>query len=98
MQSGLYDMRVIHVRVHPQHHTLAMRITMLLLDLDELPALTREFRFFSEARRNLVSFHQRDHGDCGDGDLRGWVGRALAAAGISPPGGAIRLLCMPRLP
>ncbi len=80
MQSGLYDMAVSHFRLHPQKHALRMRITMLLLDLDELPALDRRLRFFSAERGNLVSFHQRDHGARAEHGLRAWVGGILAEA------------------
>lgn len=97
MRSGLYDMTVTHHRPHPHKHTLRMRVTMLLLDLDEMKLLERSLRWFSVDRRNIVSFRARDHGDRGGTTLRDWVAAQLAEAGIAPPGGAIRLLCMPRL-
>lgn len=99
--SRLYDMRVVHHSIHKRAHRLATRVVCLLLDLDELPALDRRLRFFSNGRFNLVGFDARDHGDgsgqaCGNG-LRAWVVGQLAEAGIDADLGRIRLLCMPRL-
>ena len=70
---------------------------MLLLDLDELPELDRRLRWFSLGRFNLLSFQPRDHGDGSPTPLRAQVERHLSAAGIAPDGGAIRLLCLPRM-
>ncbi len=70
---------------------------MLLLDLDELPELDRRLRWFSLGRFNLLSFQSRDHGDSSPTPLRTQVERHLSAAGIEPDGGAIRLLCLPRV-
>ena len=52
---------------------------------------------FSHNRFNLLSFHDRDHGD-GSGDAAAPAGRAHARGpGIAFDGGPIRLLCMPRM-
>lgn len=95
--SALYCGTVVHRRFRPRGHRLAYRVFYLLLDLDELPLLGRRLRLFSHNRLGLMSFHDRDHGT-GDGSaLRGHVERQLVAAGIAPDGGAIRLLCLPRI-
>ncbi len=96
MNSGLYAGEVMHQRLRPRRHRLAYRLFMLLLDLDELDALDGRSRLFSRNRRNLVSFHDRDHGDGSDAPLKAQVERHLADAGFST-GGPIRLLTMPRL-
>lgn len=70
---------------------------MGLFDLDELPALARGSMVFGYNRPGLFSFHDKDHGDSSGQALRPQVEGVLAAAGLNPPGGAIRLLCMPRL-
>ncbi len=70
---------------------------MLLLDLDELPEMDRRLRLFSLGRFNLLSFQPRDHGDGSPTPLRAQVERHLSDAGIEPDGGAIRLLCLPRM-
>lgn len=84
-----------HRRVRPRRHALRYSIFFLLLDLDEVPALARRLWLFSHRRFNLVGFDPRDHGD-GGGELRAWVEAQLAAAGIAA-GGAIRILCQPRV-
>ena len=97
MESALYHGSVTHQRLHPITHRLRYGIFMVWLDLDELPALGRRLRFFSHERFNLFSFHDRDHGDGEKGGLRRWVERHLCAAGLPIEGGAIRVLCMPRV-
>jgi DUF1365 family protein len=94
--SALYAGIVTHARLRPRRHRLRYRVLQALFDLDELPALDGRLRLFSHNRFNMFSFHDRDHGD-GSGDLKGWVGRRLAEAGIGEPLGAVRVLCMPRL-
>jgi DUF1365 family protein len=95
--SCMYDAVVVHARTRPVAHRLRYRIAALLLDLDELPLLSRGMRLFSHNRANLTSFHERDHGGGARGGLRDWVEARLRDGGIAPDGGAIRLLCMPRV-
>ncbi|OCC22899.1 hypothetical protein MB02_14105 [Croceicoccus estronivorus] len=95
--SCLFAGEVVHVRRRPTFHRLSYRIFMGLFDLDELPALSRNIRLFGYNRAALFSFHDRDHGDGSGHPLRPQVEQALADAGIEPPGGPIRILCMPRL-
>jgi DUF1365 family protein len=70
---------------------------MLLLDLDEAPALAKALRWFSLGRFNLTSFNASDHGDGSSLPLRTQVERRLDEAGLSIDGGPIRLLCLPRV-
>ncbi len=95
--SALYVGEVSHTRLRPRRHALSYRIFMLLLDLDEAPALARRLRWFSLGRFNLTSFCERDHGDGSATPLRSQVERHLDAAGLSIAGGPIRLLCLPRV-
>ncbi|HEY3797012.1 MAG TPA: DUF1365 domain-containing protein [Caulobacteraceae bacterium] len=93
--SALYDGAVVHQRFAPKRHRLRYRIFQLLLDLDELPELS--LRLLRHNRFGLFGFHDRDHG-AGDGaPLRAYAESVLARAGIDIQGGAIRLLCMPRV-
>ena len=95
--SGLYPGEVTHRRLRPVVHKLRYRIFQMLFDLDELPHLSHSLRLFSYNRFNLFSFHDRDH-LAGTGEaLRLQVERHLSAAGIDLRGGAIQVLCMPRL-
>lgn len=99
MRSALYRGSVMHARLGPVQHRFRYRVFTLLIDLDELPALAGRLRWLSHNRFNLMSLHDRDHGEraaAGEG-LRTWAERTLCAAGISPPAGRIELLCFPRL-
>ena len=97
MESALYHGTVTHRRLNPITHTLRYGIFMMWLDLDELSALARRLHLFSHERFNLFSFHDCDHGDGQKGGLRRWVERHLHEAGLPIEGGAIRVLCMPRV-
>lgn len=97
LRSALYAGEVMHRRLRPKPHHLRYRVVAALIDLDELPALDARLRLFGHNRRALFSFHDRDHGDRSGAPLRGWVEARLAEAGIDSGGGAIRLLCYPRI-
>ena len=96
MRSALYTGQVMHLRLRPVRHQFRYRIFTLLLDLDELPALSAKLRLFSHNRGNLFSFHDRDHG-LGDGiGLKAWVQAQVRAAGLAGDG-AVLLQCLPRM-
>lgn len=95
--SCLYTGIVMHRRFKPHAHRLSYRVFWCLFDLDELPRLPSRLRLFSLKGFNLFGFRIADHGDGSDRPLRAQVESHLAAAGIELEGGAIRLLCMPRL-
>lgn len=95
-RSGLYPGVVSHARLKPRRHALRYRIFMLLLDLDELPALDRRLRLFSLKRFNLTGFDPRRHGDGSATPLKAQVEAQLAAAGLAH-GGSVRMLAMPRI-
>ncbi len=87
----------MHQRLRPRRHRLTYRLYMLLLDLDEIDALSLRLRLFSRVGRNLFSFDDGDHGNGTAEPLRTQVERHLDAAGLAIDGGAIRLLTMPRV-
>lgn len=95
--SSLYFGTVMHTRLRPRRHDLRYRVFSLYLDLDDIPALGKRLRLFSHNRFNLFSFHDRDHGPRDGSALRPYVEASLARAGIALEGGAIRLLCFPRM-
>ena len=72
----------------------------LLIDLDEVPELERRLRLFGCGRLSLIGFREQDHGPLGaarpEGSLADWVRHQCIAAGLEA-GGAIRVLCFPRL-
>jgi DUF1365 family protein len=94
--SALYDGETWHRRFRPVEHFLRYRLFMLLLDLDELPALDGRLRHFGYNRSRLISFRDRDHLDGSPMPLRAQVEAHLHQAGLAG-GGAIRVLCMPRV-
>ncbi len=97
MSSSLYCGRVMHKRVRPVKHKLDYRVFSTLIDLEELPRLDRSLTLFSHNSFNIFSFYDRDYGP-GDGSpLRPWVEYHLNEAGINLDGGAIRILCFPRI-
>jgi hypothetical protein len=96
MRSAIYEGTVTHMRWKPMQHRLQFGLFSLLLDLDELPRLSR-IPFFSHNRKNLVSFYDRDHGPRDGSDLRRWITAEMETAGIEDPLGAIRVLVIPRI-
>ena len=95
--SALYRGGVTHRRLRPRDHRLNYRVFWLLLDLAEIDDLDRRLRLFSRNRFNLLSFHDRDHGDGSGAALRPQVEAWLERAGVALEGGPIRLLTMPRV-
>lgn len=95
--SALYSGRVMHRRLRPRAHRLTYRVFWLLLDLTEIDELDRRLRLFSRNRLNLLSFHDRDHGEGTGAALRPRIDAWLARAGVDTGGGPVRLLTMPRV-
>lgn len=95
--SSLYFGEVMHRRTTPRAYRFRYRVFSLLVDIDELDTLDRRLRLFSRNRFNLVSFHDRDFGPRDGSDLRTWVEARLREQGLTPDGGAIRILCFPRV-
>ncbi|MGH7019231.1 MAG: DUF1365 domain-containing protein [Brevundimonas sp.] len=95
--SALYRGGVMHQRLRPKAHRLNYRVFWLLLDLAEIDQLDRRLRLFSRNRFNLLSFHDRDHGDGTGAALRPQIESFLGRAGIDIGDGPVRLLTMPRL-
>ncbi|KPF62876.1 hypothetical protein IP69_19870 [Bosea sp. AAP35] len=95
--STLYVGRVWHRRTRPRAHALAYRVFWMLLDLDEIDALSGRLRWFSRNRFNLYAFRDGDFGDRTGSPLRPQIEAILAGAGLEPDGGPIRVLTMPRI-
>ena len=95
--SAIYLGDVVHTRLRPMRHRLHYPLPMLLLDLDELPSLSRGVRFFSTERFALFGFRGSDHLAGDETPLRSQVESALKEAGLPLEGGPIRVLCMPRV-
>ena len=100
MRSALYTGLVHHRRFGATPHALRYRMTMALLDLDELDELHRTLKLFSRNAANLFSFRDCDHlpkDAPADATLRGMVEGRLTEAGIDLDGGTIALLSLPRI-
>ena len=95
--SALYGGSVTHVRLRPVRHRLRYRMLTMLLDLDELPELSRRLWLFGHNRRAVFAFRDRDHGDGSGTPLAEQIAAMLRGAGLDPAGGRIRVLCMPRV-
>lgn len=96
-RSGLYTGTVRHTRLRPFEHGFKYRVFYTLLDVDELPALSKRLRLFSLDRFNLFSLRAADHGPDDGSSLREWAERLLADTGVDLEGGRIELLSFPRV-
>ncbi|MGH6978371.1 MAG: DUF1365 domain-containing protein [Brevundimonas sp.] len=97
MNSALYRGEVTHRRLRPREHRLRYRVFWLLLDLAELDEIDSRMRLLSRNRFNLLSFHDRDHGDGSGRPLRDQVTALLRRERVDIGAGAVRLLTMPRV-
>ena len=96
-QTALFLGDVMHARLRPRRHKLHYHVFSLLLDLDELPAISATSRLFGHNRRAVLSFWDKDHGDGGSGGLRAWIETRLREAGCHEAGMSLRVLCYPRI-
>jgi DUF1365 family protein len=95
--GALYVGKVMHQRLRPFRHRFVYRVFSLYLDIDRLGEMAGRLRWLSLNRPNVFSFYDRDHGARDGSALRPWVEAALARRDIDLEGGAIRLLCFPRV-
>jgi uncharacterized protein len=101
-RSAIYVGKVTHKRLRPKSHFLRYRMFYMLFDIDEIDRIAQAHRLFSRNRFNVFSFFDGDHGnksEAGNGalQLRAYVENHLRSAGMTPDGGAIRLMSMPRI-
>jgi DUF1365 family protein len=97
LRSCLYLGEVVHKRVSPVRHRLRYRVFNLFADVDELPEIGKQFRFFSYNSFNLLSLGDRNHG-AGDGTpiathIRKIAKTALGGRNIT----RIFMFCYPRV-
>jgi DUF1365 family protein len=78
-------------------HEFAFPIWHALIDLDELPGLPRELRFFSHNRFNVFSFHDGDHMGPASEPVRVKLERWLNSRGVTRAPAQILLLTHLRL-
>ncbi len=92
MRSSLCRGFVVHQRRDAPVHGFRYGVFMLLLDLDELPALDARLRLFGCERPRVVSFRRRDHLGDPARSMRASIEDLLGRAGVPTPGGRIELL------
>ena len=95
--SCIYNGTVIHKRFKPKEHFFKYKVFSLLIDLSELDELNKKIRFFSFNKFNLISFHEKDHGERDGSSIIEWVKLNLKNNNISYDKIKIKLLCYPRI-
>jgi len=63
VRSAIYSGTLVHSRREPVRNTFRYPLTTFLLDLDEVPELTRRLTLLSANRPNAVALYDRDHFD-----------------------------------
>jgi hypothetical protein len=91
---SLYSGKVMHARLKPVGHRFTYSVASILVDLDRLDEADKASAIFSVNRRNLVAFHEKDHGPRDGTRLRDHVDRLIRNAGLPRPSG-VQLLCYP---
>lgn len=100
MNSCFYECDVFHRRLRPKQHEFLYRVFYFYLDLGELDEASRKLRIFSVNRANLYSLRDKDHFQYGEKvrPIADNVREFLERSGCPlEPGGAIRMLCFPRM-
>lgn len=95
--SCIYAGTVVHKRLSPKPHAFRYRVFALSLDVDEIDRLDAGLRLFSRNRRNLLAFHDSDHGDGSAMPVGDKARRLLADAGLDRFAARVELVCYPRL-
>jgi hypothetical protein len=95
--SCIYNGNVIHKRFKPKEHFFKYKVFSLFIDLSELEELNKNLKFFSFNKFNLISFHEKDHGERDGSSLLDWVKLNLRNNNISTENIKIKLLCYPRI-
>ena len=97
INSAIYNGQVIHKRFKPKVHHFKYKVFSLLLDLSELEILDKKVNFFSFNKFNLISFHEKDHGERDGSSLKLWVQKNLEKNNIQHKDIKIKILCYPRI-
>ena len=96
-ESSIYNGTVIHKRFKPREHFFSYKVFSLLLDLDEINNIDKKVSFFSHNKFNLISFHDKDHGDRNNSNLKEWVLKNLKSINVYDQNIKIKILCYPRI-
>lgn len=88
---------VYHARHKPFFHAFKNRVFTFIIDWDRLNELTRQSRFFSHNRWNLLSLNNKDHGPRDGSDPCLWIREEAKKAGIDCHNGKIIFQGFPRV-
>jgi DUF1365 family protein len=92
LRSAIYAGRIVHARLEPPAHRFEYPLFMWLIDLDEVAAMDGRVTGFGYNRPSVVSFRDADHLAGTREPLRDQVRRLVEHAGVTWPGGSVRLL------
>ncbi len=92
LRSALYEGTVRHRRLSPRRNSFQYGVFQALLDLDELPRLDREIRFFRHNRPALTGFRDADHLGPEPAPVKEKLARWLEGRGRTLGGGRVLLL------
>ncbi len=87
---------VHHSRLRPARNSFSYGVFFLRLPLRSMQSRTIPAVLFSHNRFNLLSFHDRDHGD-GEQALLPWIDKLLKLEGITDADGEMWLQTFPRV-
>ena len=97
MRSHVLEGVVRHRRARPVTYSLEHGVYYLALDLDEMSEMDRSLRLLSRGRRNVLSFHDKDHLDPPATDLPTDVRDHLRRSGVNPTGWQVTLVANARV-
>lgn len=86
----------MHKRLFPKINQFTYGIYYLALPLSKINQSLEE-QGLKYNRFGLLSFYDKDHGDCDGSDLRKWADKTLQSQNIEDVDGEIILLTMPRV-
>ncbi len=92
MNSAIYKGWVDHQRYSPKMHGFRYSVFMMYIDLDELPLLFSQSRFWSLEKFNIAQFKRADYYGNPAKALKSEITDLISAATGTAPRGAIRLL------
>jgi uncharacterized protein len=92
-----YLNRTVHARYTPFKRAFSYRLFQIMFDVDRVSQAAQHLRLLSHNRPGVFSFRDKDHGPRDGGSLRAWSEALWRDHGVRLDGGAIHLLCFPRM-
>ena len=91
-----YVGKVGHHRLSPKKHSFTYSVFAICLDIDQIGKTVDRLSLFSRNRFNLLSFHDKDHGDGSRTPIGDQIRFLLEHSELGHAGAKIDLLCYPR--